>query len=116
MSFNILSYIIYLIIIGSIITKVGLICYHNGTTWTQRLSPNDNQLSTQINKLLLLGYYLLNLGYAITIISFWPTIDNWQILIENITIYTGQIFLILALLHCLNIIFVNHIIKIKSSN
>ena len=37
---------------------------------------NDKSLVKSINNLLLIGYYLVNLGYAIITIAYWEVINS----------------------------------------
>jgi len=113
MNLNIISYIIYSLIMGVSIVKIGMICHHNGMVWTQKIMPNDFNLCKQINNNLLLGYYLINLGYTILTISFWNPIFSWDELVASIASHTSQIFIILALLHYTNILIVKHIMNNK---
>ena len=76
MNLNIIGYLIYLSLTSIIIIKVGKLCYDNGNIFVSQLIPNHEELCLQINKTLLIGYYLLNLGYcAMTIIS-WEKIQT----------------------------------------
>ena len=58
---NILAYIFYLLITYIITFKVGLIFYRNGKIYILKLMRGNEHLSASINRLLLIGYYLLNL-------------------------------------------------------
>jgi len=104
MNLNILAYIIYLLITIVIIIYVGRVCYTNGGVFIQNLLKQDTALANQVNKSLLLGYYLLNIGYcSITIIS-WNTIETSLNLIEVLSIKVAFIILIIAVMHYINII------------
>ena len=70
MNHNIIGYLIYLTITILIIVRVGKICYKNGNVYVSELIPNHTDLCHKINQVLLLGYYLLNIGYcSMTLIS-----------------------------------------------
>ena len=74
MNLNIIGYFIYLGITVFIILKVGKICYRNGNIYVAELIPNHADICQKINQVLLLAYYLLNIGYcAMTLIS-WQKI------------------------------------------
>lgn len=113
MNLNILGYIIFLVITTYIIIVVGKICYRNGNVFVLELIPGHEELCHQINKMLLIGYYLINIGYcAMTLIS-WSTITNVTELAEMISSKTSIIVGILAILHYLNIfILTNYIQKL----
>lgn len=104
MNFNITGYSIYLAITIFIIVKVGRICYKNGNIFVSELIPNHADLCQKINQVLLLGYYLLNIGYcAMTLIS-WEKILSTNQLIEVLAIKTAMIVFIISALHYTNII------------
>lgn len=111
MNLNILGYIIFLTITIYIITVVGKICYRNGNIFVLNLIPNHEELCQQINKILLIGYYLINIGYcAMTLIS-WSTISDITQLAEIISFKTAIIVGILAFLHYLNIFLLTNYIQ-----
>lgn len=111
MNFNIIGYFIYLAITIYIILKVGRICFKNGNIYVAELIPNHADLCQKINQVLLLGYYLLNIGYcAMTLIS-WQKILSFPQLIETIGIKTAIIIFIISILHYLNIIILTKYIQ-----
>ena len=99
---NILAYIIYLAITYLVTVRVGLIFYRNGRVYILNLFEGEETITDSINKILLAGYYLLNLGYTAVMISFWKTIDTYTELITTISIMAGRILVTLAIIHFLN--------------
>lgn len=99
---NTLAYIIYLVITYVITAHVGLIFYRNGRLYILRLLHGDERLTEFINKTLLTGYYLINLGYAALMLRTWDTILTWPGLISSVTRMTGRIILTLAVMHFFN--------------
>ena len=57
-----------------------------------------------INKILLLGYYLTNIVYVITIISTWSTINTINEMINELSFKIASIVFILAAMHYMNMI------------
>jgi hypothetical protein len=111
MNLNIIGYLIYLSLTSVIIIKVGKLCYDNGNIFVSQLIPNHEELCHQINKTLLIGYYLLNLGYcAMTIIS-WEKIQSINQLIEIIATKSAIIILTIGFMHYINIILLTKYIK-----
>ncbi|WP_396194803.1 hypothetical protein [Flavobacterium sp.] len=103
MNLNILGYAIYLLITIFIIVKVGRICYQNGNIYVAQLIPDHMDLCHKINQVLLLGYYLLNIGYcAMTLIS-WEKIITFNQLIEVIAFKSAIIIGTIAFMHYGNI-------------
>ncbi|NBL63606.1 hypothetical protein GV828_00140 [Flavobacterium sp. NST-5] len=103
MNLNVVGYFIFLAISIYIILIVGKICFRNGNIFVMELIPDYQELCQQINKLLLVGYYLVNIGYcAMTLIN-WSKIETLLQLTEIIAIKTALIIGILGFLHYLNI-------------
>ena len=101
MNLNIIAYLIYIGITYYVTVHVGLICYRNGIHFIyQELA--DKALSEIVNRLLLTGYYLLNLGYAAFMIYYWEKVETTVELINSISFKTGGIILILGVMHWLN--------------
>lgn len=111
LNLNIIGYFIYLSITILIILKVGKICYKNGNVYVAELLPNHADICQKINQVLLLAYYLLNIGYcAITLIS-WNKITSSTQLIETVGTKTAVIIFIISILHYLNIIIITKYIQ-----
>ena len=99
---NILAYIVYLLLTYIITFKVGLIFYRNGKIYILQLFRGNEHLTHSINRVLLVGYYLLNLGYAALMISTWKTVHSIEQVLVTVLSMTGKIMLTLAVIHFLN--------------
>lgn len=111
MNLNIVGYLIYFGLTIFIILKVGKICYNNGNIYVSQLIPDHEALCQRVNQMLLMGYYLLNIGYcAMTILS-WQKILSTENLIEIIASKSAIIIVIIALMHYLNIFLLTKYIK-----
>lgn len=111
MNLNIIGYLIYFTITFFIIIKVGKVCYNNGNIYVSQLIPDHEELCQRINQMLLIGYYLLNIGYcAMTIIS-WQRIITTNHLIEIIASKAAIIIITIAIMHYINIFLLTKYIK-----
>lgn len=110
---NTLAYVIYLVITYLIAVHVGLSFYRNGRIYILNLFHGDEKLTDFINRILLTGYYLLNLGYAALMISTWKTISTWTEVVSTIAAMTGKIMLVLAMIHFCNMLVIFFISKRK---
>ena len=99
---NILAYIIYLLFTYLITVKVGKVLFKNGRIFILSILKDDEELTDFINKILLVGYYLMNLGYATIMVRFWKTIYNTTELVASVSTMTGRIVLSLAVMHYIN--------------
>lgn len=112
---NTLAYIIYLFLTYLITVRVGFVFYRNGRVFILNLLNNDVSITDAINRILLIGYYLVNLGYAALMISTWDTIASWSELLSSITVMTGKIVLTLAVMHYFNM-FVIYLISKRNKS
>lgn len=101
---NTLAYILYLLLTFFITVRTGWLFYRNGRVYIVTLLKDDGHLTDAINKLLLTGYYLLNLGYAAVMIAYWKNITNVTEMIASIAGMTARIMLTLALIHFMNML------------
>ena len=101
MNYNIISYIIYLPIIIYITVIVGWKFYKNGLVYVEGIFK-DKKLAQAINKILLIGYYLTNIGYAIMTLKNAHQITNIYQLINELSFRIALIVLMLAGLHYIN--------------
>ncbi len=111
MNLNIIAYITFLLIITYIIIVVGKICYKNGNVFVLNLLPGHKELCVQINKILLIGYYLTNIGYAATTLIRWKIIYNLGELVETLSLNIALIVGLLSIIHYLNIFLLTKYVK-----
>ncbi|MGB5943535.1 MAG: hypothetical protein WBG71_11695 [Leeuwenhoekiella sp.] len=102
MNYNLISYLIYFLIMAPIIISVGYACYTNGKTFVYQLLA-DHELSQRVNHTLLIGYYLVNLGIVLYSIQSWETLANIAEVVERIALLSGRLIVILGVLHFINI-------------
>lgn len=100
--FNIISYLLFLIISSYITIDVGRRCYQEGKAYLKYLLHDEN-LCLTINRILLGCYYLLNLGYIAINLSTWEKIDTIDEMVKISAVRIGSITLILCGLHYVNI-------------
>jgi len=102
MNLNIIGYIIYLAITFFITIRVGWFFFTNGRIYLENIFIENPQMVDPINKILLTGYYLLNLGFAAVSILSWNHISSIYLLIEALSQNTGMICIILGIIHFIN--------------
>jgi len=102
MSYNITGYIVFLAVTVFIIGKVGMVFFRNGRLFILSLFHNDAAFTDHTNRLLLLGYYLLNIGYAFVSIRTWPAVSSAAVLIATLGTRIGVLLVLLAVVHYIN--------------
>lgn len=100
--YNILSYFIYFSLTIPVIFFVGWKCFKIGKIYLLDVLKDD-EICNSVNKLLLIGYYLLNLGYIAISISSWENINTFSEMIEVVFTKISVILIVISLLHYLNI-------------
>lgn len=102
MNYNLLSYLFYIIVSLFVTIWLGKVFHKNGIHYILSIFEEE-KIAHAINNLLLVGYYLVNIGYAILKISNWSNPSNLEEVISSVTINLASIFLLLALLNYINI-------------
>jgi len=110
LNYNIIGYLVYLPVTFYITINVGKVCYQHGEIFLLQLIEQE-QTAKAVNKLLLIGYYLLNLGFATLILSYWSIIKHWSNLIEVLSTKLGLIILLLGIMHFINMFVIQFFAK-----
>ncbi|MCW3073440.1 MAG: hypothetical protein JWP69_509 [Flaviaesturariibacter sp.] len=115
MNYNILSYGVYGCITIYIIYYVGRLFHQNGRVFILRLFEGNEPLTDTTNNILLMAYYLFNLGYAVVQFSFWEKVQGIDTVISSVCLKTGLLVLILAITHYFNMLLIYVLSKRKAS-
>jgi len=100
---NLIAYIIYLLFTATVILAVGHYLYRSGAVLVSKAFLSDPGLGLTINKLLLVGYYLLNIGGAILLVSIWPDLENITQFMSSLFYFIARLLLVLGAMHYINV-------------
>lgn len=103
MNYIIITYSFYLIITISLTIWVARTLFKNGKIFLIDIFHGNKELADSVNNLLLVGFYLINLGYAVYTLQVTNSILNVQQVIEELSIKIGLIILILGGMHFFNL-------------
>ena len=103
MNYTVLTYAIYLPITIALTIWVARTLFNNGRVLLLEIFHNDVTLADSVNKLLLVGFYLVNIGYAVYTLKIWHTIESSQEIIETLSMKIGWIILVLGGMHFFNL-------------
>ena len=103
MNYTILTYGLYLPITIVLTVWVAKTLFKNGRVFLITIFHNDEILADSVNKLLLVGFYLINVGYAVYTLKVQATVAGYQQLIEMLSLKIGLIILILGAMHFFNL-------------
>jgi hypothetical protein len=116
MNYNVSAYIVYLILTVFIIVFVGRLFYRNGRVFILGLMKGDAAITDHLNKILLVAYYLFNIGYAFVKLRFWQKVENLEMLVSSIANNMSVLIFILALTHYLNMLLIWYLSGPKKSS
>ena len=103
MNYIIITYSFYLLITISLTIWVARTLFKNGKVFLIDIFHGNKELADSVNNLLLVGFYLINLGYAVYTLQVTNSIVNVQQVIEELSIKIGLIILILGGMHFFNL-------------
>lgn len=103
MSYIIISYIAYLLITITLTIWVATTLFKNGKIFLIDIFHGNRELADSVNNLLLVGFYLVNLGYTVYTLQVTSDITNSREVIETLSVKVGWIILILGGMHFLNL-------------
>ena len=115
MNYNVSAYIVYLILTIFVIVFVGRLFYRNGRIFILGLMKDDAATTDHLNNILLVAYYLFNIGYAFVKLRFWQKIENLEMLISSIANNMSVLIFILASTHYMNMILIWYLSRSKKS-
>ena len=99
----IITYALYLIITICLTVWVARTLFKNGKVFLIDIFHGNKELADSVNNLLLVGFYLINLGYAVYTLQVTNAIVTTQQVIEELSIKIGLIILILGAMHFFNL-------------
>lgn len=99
----IITYALYLVISIGLTIWVAKTLFKNGKTFLYDIFHGNKELADSVNNLLLVGFYLINLGYAVYTLQIHDDVLNFQQVLEKLSIKIGLIILILGAMHFLNL-------------
>ena len=103
MNYIIITYSFYLVITIALTIWVARTLFKNGKVFLIDIFHGNKELADSVNNLLLVGFYLINIGYAVYTLQVTGNIVNVQQVIESLSLKIGLIILILGGMHFFNL-------------
>ncbi|MBL7255191.1 hypothetical protein [Paractinoplanes lichenicola] len=97
-------YLVYLAVSIGLTVWVATTLSRNGMVFLAEVF-GDEKLAKAINQLLVMGFYLLNLGYVTVTMRSGQTIADTSEALETLSSKVGLVLLVLGALHFLNVFF-----------
>ena len=100
----VVTYLLYLLISVAITIWVARTLYKSGGVFLVDAFHGNEPLADSINHLLLVGFYLINIGYVALALRYGAQAASLQELVENVSTKVGAVLLILGGMHFFNIL------------
>ena len=100
------TYAIYIVISIAMTIWVARTLSKNGQVFLVDSFDGNETLAESVNHLLVVGFYLLNLGYILLALKTHKNIETVRVCIEFLSGQIGIVLLVLGALHLLNIIII----------
>ncbi|MCK4743570.1 MAG: hypothetical protein KAT25_07100 [Sulfuriflexus sp.] len=98
------TYAVYIVISIAMTIWVARTLSKNGQVFLVDSFDGNETLAESVNHLLVVGFYLLNLGYILLALKTHKNIETLRVCIEFLSGQIGVVLLVLGALHLLNII------------
>ena len=97
------TYLVYVAISVGLTVWVGRTLSRNGHVFLVDVFAGSEQLATSVNHLLVVGFYLLNLGYVTLALKIGGEVADPRVAIESLATKLGGVLLVLGVLHLGNV-------------
>lgn len=102
MNETVLTYLAYLAITIPLTVWVARALYRHGEVFLHDVFHGDDTLARAVNRLLVIGFYLLNLGYVAYFLRADAVNDSVEV-IETLSAKVGGVALVLGVVHLANV-------------
>jgi hypothetical protein len=99
----VLTYLIYLLISVGLTVIVGRALSRSGREFLLEVFDGNAALAEAVNRLLVVGFYLLNLGFVALTMQTSGNIDDARQGLQLLSVKIGEVLLVLGALHFANL-------------
>jgi hypothetical protein len=103
MSVEIITYLVYLAISIALTIWVAHTLHKNGRVFLVEVFHGNEPLADSVNHLLVVGFYLINLGYVSLALKLGYSLASAQEGIEALSVKVGMVLLVLGGMHFFNL-------------
>jgi hypothetical protein len=103
MNIKVVTYLVYLAISIGLTAWVARTLHRNGRTFLVDAFHGNEELADSVNHLLVVGFYLVNLGYVSLALKTTAALDNAGQSIETLSRKVGLVLLVLGAMHFFNL-------------
>ncbi|MEU2391100.1 hypothetical protein [Streptomyces sp. NPDC007369] len=103
MDLTVVAYVIYLLISIGLTIWVARTLSRNGRIFIADVLHGNEKLADAVNHLLVVGFYLVNIGFVTLYLRSADTIDTARALFEALSVKLGVVLLVLGVMHLGNV-------------
>ena len=103
MDYKVATYLLYLPISVALTVWVAQTLFRNGRVFLVDVFDGDQGIADSVNHLLVVGFYLVNLGYVTLALKVTGGISTMTGSIEALSLKIGFVLLVLGAMHFLNL-------------
>ena len=106
---TVIAYVIYLVVSIGLTIWVARTLSRNGRIFLADVLHGNEKLADAVNHLLVVGFYLVNLGFVALYLSDDDTVVDTRGLFEALSTKLGVVLLVLGVMHLANVYVLNKI-------
>ncbi|MFD3556200.1 hypothetical protein [Streptomyces goshikiensis] len=103
MDLTVVAYVIYLIVSIGLTVWVARTLSRNGRVFIADVLQGNEKLADAVNHLLVVGFYLVNIGFVTLYLRSGETILEARGLFEELSVKLGVVLLVLGVMHLGNV-------------
>jgi hypothetical protein len=107
----VVSYLVYLAISLGVTAWVARTLHHNGRVFLLDAFHGNSEMADSVNHLLVVGFYLINVGYVTVALRTGAVLANLRQAIELVCDKIGVVLLVLGVMHFFNLYVFNQMRK-----
>jgi cytochrome b561 len=100
---TVVTYLIYLLIAVPLTIWVARTLSRNGRIFLVDVFHGNEDFADAVNRLLVVGFYLVNLGFVTLFLRTGSTVVDARGVIEQLSVKVGIVMVVLGVLHLLNV-------------
>ena len=109
MDWTVTTYVVYLLVAVPLTIWVATTLSRNGRVFLEDVFAGSEGLANAVNKLLVVGFYLLNLGFVSLYLRIGTPVLDLRGLFEELSVKIGVVTITLGLVHFVNVYVFNAI-------
>ena len=106
---TVIAYVIYLVVSIALTIWVARTLSRNGRVFLADVLHGNDKLADAVNHLLVVGFYLVNLGFVALYLSGDQSIEDTRGIFEALSTKLGVVLLVLGAMHLGNVYVLNRI-------